>query len=83
MLWRNQLGYHLYNGHPCIIEVDLDPKSPAQQQHFVLATPTGTDGNPSPTIFDPWDGVAKSLVPAFGADMAAAVWRFIAYEVTL
>ena len=79
----DQLGYHLHNGHPCIVEVDFDSKSPTQQQHFALALPTGADGKPSPTINDPWDGIVKPLVPAFGHDLAGAMWRFIAYEVTL
>ena len=72
---------------PQVLEVDFKARTAAQEQHFVLAI--AVDGDDL-RIIDPWDGVEKSLLLAYGDsdndgvpdfDLARAIWGLRAYEV--
>lgn len=84
--WSKTLTDWLAGGNPAIVEVDMDIKTTAQQQHFVVALP-GTEVE-NIQILDPWDKVGdvygrkQMLLPEYGRDVSSAVWRYILYEVT-
>jgi hypothetical protein len=84
--WLQKLTDWMAAGRPAIIEVDMNIKTTAQEQHFVVGLPGSTAR--SVEIIDPWDkvgteyGKRQPLLPEYGDKLENAVWRYILYEVT-
>lgn len=83
--WVERLCRWMQDGKPAIIEVDMNIKTTAQEQHFVVGLPGSSAAGVD--IIDPWDkdgdayGRRQNLLPEYGGSIDTAVWRYVLYEV--